>query len=509
MKSFSSCILNSKIEIRCSDRTGIATDNLDELFAYLVSKQEGFNICWDVDVFVAPILKVLSIQQVEDLFNSGRISIGKHTIIYNQGKSLRISLSYKNAASFYWIKQYYQEDEEPSLDDIKVKGEIIITELAKIGINPKKLTSSVAIFENIFDQLNLPTYKDIPVELCKWTWGQKGRAWTEAFKLGHFDMCTDLDINSCFPSIMADLYDTRYGTIVHSKEIPAEAEYVFARGILDTSDYFTPFVYANEYGHLFSPRGKREAILSKQGLAYLKEYDAGTFELQDAFSWVPTRKFKPMHYTVNKIFNQRSGNYSRPVKRIFKGALNGIYGRFYQEFRDGTLGKQVNPIWGFLIEDGARLKIAEYIKNNHLEKDILAINTDGILLEGDYNIESSTKMGEWRIDNKGPALIVSSGTVFFADKKPSQVYYHEAMDMIRCYPEAIEWHKKAERLITIGDALQGWSEELGSLHETSPGFSLIFDHDRYYPSLPQTGGELLNRIFPSQPIDASSLVTAK
>ena len=83
------------------------------------------------------------------------------------------------------------------------------------------------------------------------------------------------------------------------------------------------------------------------------------------------------------------------------------------------------------------------------------------------------------------------------------------MDMIRCYPEAVEWHKKAERLITIGDALQGWSEELGSLHETSPGFSLIFDHDRYYPSLPQTGGELFNRIFPSQPIDASSLVTAK
>ena len=505
MIAYKSALENGEIIIHDSAKSGVK-GGLGEVLNYLVAAPEGFNVVWDIDSFVAPILRLLPEDKTEALYKTGKVYLNDYGIIYNQGKSLCITCKGQKA-SYYWLEQYYQDEPEPELTEIVKLGQIILKELASIGVRPTKLTSSVGMFDGLLDQLRLPTHYDLPVELCKWTWAQKSQAWTEAFKIGHFEDCTDLDINSSFPSIMANLYDTRYGTWVEglSGNYPEGAKYVIFKGELNTDAYISPFIHADKYGRLFSVKGKRDAILSLDAVNYLKEYGGGTFTPEHCFAWMPKKLFKPMEYTVNKLYQHRKGPLSRGTKRAIKGGLNGFYGRFYQEFKDGKLGPNVNPLWGFLIEECARLKLARYIKQNKLEDRVLSINTDGILLEGDYNIPSSDRIGEWRVDGKGAALIISSGTVFFNDKKPCQTTYAEAIELIKASPEANTWQKSARRMITIGDTLTGWKEQLGSVVDTTPSFGLLFEHDRNFKELPVTGADLLSRIYTSEPIDVEDL----
>jgi len=87
-------------------------------------------------------------------------------------------------------------------------GDQIYATLARIGFKPSKLTSPIAIYEEIqLNHMDLPTVADMPYEVADYAYSASGRLWIEAFQLGYWEDAVEIDIRSAFPSVMTHLVD--------------------------------------------------------------------------------------------------------------------------------------------------------------------------------------------------------------------------------------------------------------------------------------------------------------
>jgi len=92
--------------------------------------------------------------------------------------------------------------------------------------------------------------------------------------------------------------------------------------------------------------------------------------------------------------------------------------------------------------------------------------------------------------------------LFYGDKRPNQLLYSEAMELIKANPDRISWTKNKRRMFTIGDALEsGDLESIGSSMNIITGFGLKMEHDRNFPILPSSGKELLVEHYGSRPLE--------
>ena len=499
---------DNKVTIRDSGGQGIQSNDPSEILNYLLGAPEGFNIVWNIDLFVAPILKLLGTERIRELFEVGKTYLEPYSIIYNQGKSLCVRVGGQKAI-YYYIEQYYKDEPEPDLNGLITKTKYMLDELSKLGIYPKKLTSPVAMLEELFDRLNLPNYEDIPDEVNQWAWECAGKSWTEAHQLGWFPKVFDYDQNSSFPSIVAELFDTRYGTWEKDSKYQPEALYGFMDGDIEVIKPISPFVYVNSKGHQVSPKDKWPTKFLKQEYDHSQKYQNAKLTFTDGWWWFPKKRYQPLKYTMERLFGERQKIHPKVIQGILKRAMVGIWGRFLQTFRGKggsvSFAPSFNPVWGSCGDTIARLKVAEFIYDNNLEADLVHVATDGLIATRDAGIPQSKKMGEWRLDSSGEALVVGSGMLFYADKKPLQITYPEAMAMIKADPLARTWNTTGKRMMTLGDALVFDLDIVGTEKDIFPGFSLQIDHDRFYPKLPRNGQELLDNTYQSEPLSVEVL----
>lgn len=109
--------------------------------------------------------------------------------------------------------------------------------------------------------------------------------------------------------------------------------------------------------------------------------------------------------------------------------------------------------------------------------------------------------GGWRLSYVGSALVVSSGLVFYANKKPKGLGLDDILELIKEHPMTGYYEKRLRRRITLGDALsQERFSELGHEKEMVSSIDLIRQtHDRNFKKLPQTGRQLLSHHYNSTP----------
>ena len=109
---------------------------------------------------------------------------------------------------------------------------------------------------------------------------------------------------------------------------------------------------------------------------------------------------------------------------------------------------------------------------------------------------------KWRLSYIGSALIVSSGLVFYADKKPKGLGLEDALEMIKEHPRAGYYEKRLRRRVTLGDALsQDKFNELGKERDMVSSIDLVrLEHDRVFSRTPQTGQQLLSKRYSSKPM---------
>ena len=179
----------------------VHTNNLAELLSFLLEPYEQtIRICWELDATVAPILRLLGERRCKRLYREHKCTLWPEDpaasifyipskvfsiegIIKHEGKYMR------NRANLYDLAQYYPELDEPEdLTEVQQLGEKLMYELKKMGLEPTKLTSPVAIYEQcVMSKLDLPKLIDVPKEVAEFAYRCSGRLWIEAHQIGHWE----------------------------------------------------------------------------------------------------------------------------------------------------------------------------------------------------------------------------------------------------------------------------------------------------------------------------------
>jgi len=197
--AYKTLVNNGKVQLL--ESTGEATkptDDFNELLSFLLEPYERtIRIAWELDATVAPILKLLGEERCGRLHRTHKCRLSPtESIFYVPGKVFSVDgvimidgKYYKTKSSLYDLQQYYPELDEPeNLIEVQQLGEKLMYELKKMGLQPSKLTSPVAIYEEcMMRRLDLPTVVDMPKEAAEFAYRCSGRLWIEAHQLGYWE----------------------------------------------------------------------------------------------------------------------------------------------------------------------------------------------------------------------------------------------------------------------------------------------------------------------------------
>jgi len=509
MIAYESHDFGSATRIRNSRSNYIQSDNIQDLLNFMLEPHlpVEFLVVWNLENFMAPILKRLPIEYLKKLCDKKQVWIKEsgHSITYNPKKSVHLTLG-SNRANYYQLGQFFNGQRPKSLQDLESMGKKLLNELKTIDIEPVSLSSPVTVIKELLEEIKYPNCEELPDEVGQMSWDCCGRPWVEAHKIGHWDKAYDYDIISSFPSACAELLDLRYGKWIESSVIPQKAYYGFAKGKVNITSAISPIVYTNRSGKLFNPKGKWNTSLTLQEIKFIEQYKLGSFKIESGWWWIAKEvKITPFRELIKRLYGHRQQ--SRLLNLVMKKSMVALYGKFLQTFDNGErLDEGFNPVYGSVIETEIRLKVAKFILDNKLEDNVIHISTDGCLLDKRVMIENGDMMGKWRLDSSGPALVVSSGCLFYGDKRPNQIMYPEAMKMIKANSASSSWGKKSKRVFTVGDVLEGNDlENIGKDMRITVGFGLKNQHDRDFGKLPGSGTELLENHYQSQPYSVKKL----
>jgi hypothetical protein len=512
MIAYQSIRHNSKVQLVNSNGDQISSDNIEHLFNFLlrIHDNQSLKCTWKLDIFVAPLLAKLDRHRLQALYQTIRTWIYPYGITYVPGKMFQVSKGAQKA-TFYELEQYFNGDDSGDLQSQQEKGQHLLDELAKIKVYPEKLSSPVTVLGQLLDTCSIPTWRNIPDEAGMFAYECSKRPWIEAHKIGHFDTVYDWDMNSAFPGVAMNLLDLRLGRWIYSERIPANCTYGFAYGQLKVKKPVSPFIYVNKSGHLFNPIGTWTTFISKQEIDMLEKWDIGSFKIKEGWWWECKREERPLYGLILKLYRQRK--LSPVLDKIIKRAMAGMfYGKFLERhIGSEEFGTYFNPVWGSIVENEARVKNGEFIYKNGIEDKVVHIHTDGIMTTQDLSKQqtSSLDIGQWHLSSQGSALIVNSGTLFYNKKRPKQLNYDEAIEMIKAKPNAMKWSKTIKRKMTLGDIVKGTvtkdKDDLGIEKNVVTGFGIHCDRDRIFARLPRNGKELIMNQYSSKPLKASQL----
>ena len=190
---------NGKVQLL--ESTGEATTFTDDfnvlLGALLEPYERTIRVAWELDATVAPILKLLGEERCGRLHRTHKCRLSPtEGIFYVSGKVFSVdgiirvdNLNYKAKTSLYDLQQYYPELDEPKeLVEVQALGEKLMYELKKMGLQPSKLTSPVAIYEEcVMRRLDLPSVVDMPKEAAEWAYRCSGKLWIESHQIGYWE----------------------------------------------------------------------------------------------------------------------------------------------------------------------------------------------------------------------------------------------------------------------------------------------------------------------------------
>jgi hypothetical protein len=492
--------------------------NYSELLHWLVECSDVLPCFWDLDANVSILLKLLPQNKVEELSKSAKHdcviytenskgeTIGRFFIRYIPKRMIFIG-GYQNV-TYYGLGNFfgfdYRHDVAPILTEQQKIGEQMMSELFSVGIKPKRLTSHAAIVDYVFDELNLPTHKDCPIDVNQISWNCCGRAWVEAIKIGHWENAFSYDISASFPSELAELWDLRIGDFVHEPKYRTDAKYGWITMDYNIKDGITPFTKAGK-GGVFNACGKYPDVTTKTLYDIALKHNKPIGKIKDAWWWVPNDTPElPLYDTMRHLYKNRA--ISPILNKLMKKSSASIYGKLIATIDNGTKPvPQFNPAWASIVEDGIKGKVWSFILDNHLENSLIHIATDDVTV--DAPIEGFTPddcMGGWRFDGSGECLVLSTSAMFFKKRKPCQIPLLKAIEMIKTNPKSREWTTHVERRLAIGECLHNISM-IGSISKLQSSFEIPFEPDRYFAEYPNTGEQLLSHIYNSTAYNAKEL----
>jgi hypothetical protein len=121
---------------------------------------------------------------------------------------------------------------------------------------------------------------------------------------------------------------------------------------------------------------------------------------------------------------------------------------------------------------------------------------------------SSKKIGDFRLEHEGAAIICNSGTICIDTKDGKgdfSISYHELDNMVKLDPSTESYEQNKQIVLSLAQAKNRKRlQDVGTV-ETIYRTIEFGDKKRHYPEMPETFGELVSRNYSSEAWDAKEL----
>lgn len=457
----------------------------------LAQIMDEYNVVWNLDEAVAPVLRSLGTETCRKLWNDKKVFVRPYKIQYIPGKVFIIFYG-RWMLRLYGLERYFPEELPPeNLGELQHRLKQIIEAFDIMGIEPKKLTSPVAVYEEYLEHMSLPN-DGVPDSVAMYAFMCSGKLWIEAYQIGHWNMAYDYDIKSAFPAVMKDLIDTRHLQWIKSSQYQPGATYGYTMCTADIHASINPIIHETKEG-LETPIGKRRTFLTKRQIDFIRVWGIGTVDIVDGWwGMATTVKPRPIEVIIERLLRYKEHE-NETVRNIAKGISVGIYGKF-GEVRESNFGKFFNPVWFAETSTQVTLKVAELIFTQQLQNCLIATSVDGVLTSEPIDIP-----GNWKRNYMGEAVVASSGLQFLNNKRPQGLSLQDIKTIIAANPDAGYYEKIIMKPVTLGEAIQSSRiEDIGKVVGKVCSLDLYLTrHDRIFDNRPINGEELLTRTYRS------------
>jgi hypothetical protein len=416
------------------DRKFIASTNYIDYDKYRIqiipSKELKISVLKD-----EKLLHTTAFYDLAQFYNFKKLETLAETTPYN--KVYVADISAINKDKYYTDTDYNKLINERCIVDCKitnVKADELTNNINKIVVlNSYKSKASIArkfILENITHNLKMPAVKVLDCALKAYHAGH-----IETCQMGLFENIHNYDINSAYPTTIAELYETD-GEYVHNKEYEPDTAYSFYKVIVNyENDYLSPLWYLKSNRN-YHATGKFETWITQSELEYLNSagYDSVILDayhiMKDSFTE------QPFHNLVHELYQERlkAKDNKDEIEKVYKVILNSIYGvtlntinkkilADYEtdlyEVRDDTIyfyetsyraTNMYNPVYGCDITARTRTKIFNDFGDQASE--IVSINTDGVYSKVKNGVALSKKLGDYGYKKMKKIMFMGSGRYF-------------------------------------------------------------------------------------------------
>lgn len=518
--AYASEIIGDAVCIHTSTGVKRTSVNVDDLLKFLrYSASQTIRVMWNLDDTIAPILRKLPSEILERLSRfDENLEYKGHELYYLPERMFRVGKS-----RFYGIRDFWgaHTNYVPTITETYKLACELLTTLDKIGLpNPRKLTSPIAVFED--SEWGRSVYATLPKgyqlpenchEILEYASKADGKDWVSNHYVGHFNEgeIFDYDISSCYPSIACHLPDIKdlelwKATILGDKELNATMGVVRGKFTLNTespNSHCSPIICA--IGDLQgNPLGQLpEGYYMLAEVNFILNNNLGTFKLRDGWFANPRTDKRPFKEIMEALYNKRA--ISPLASSITKSIANSLIGKLIETKVSGEYGQLRNDLYHAQITAGARIMVAEFLLNHHVQyNELVCVQTDGVKLTRNIQLEKNG-MGSWVNKGSNPTLLLSPFKVYSADAKPYRLTYTDVMNMINEHPLSQRYIKTIKHTLTLVQAIRQHNDptKVGEIIDMPDSIDLIaleLEQNRKYPRLPKTGRALLDNKYSSKPL---------
>jgi hypothetical protein len=469
----------------------IIAKNFDQAVEWLTQDfGEAFSVCWNLNEITDALFSLLPESQREDIKKLSKVMVGDTKVFYT-GRQLGLTLTKRLDGNFYQrgeinlysLKHWLPGDTTVPTDALKVAkmGETLVEALEQLGLYPESLSSPIGAYcATELDGYEMPTlysFKENWLEAMHYCIGMMRDEWREVFKVGYWDKTWDYDLVGAYGSFMRDLPDTDHCVAKKSKEYQKH-DWAVMKGKAEIWADVSPITMMTNDG-VKNPKGIIERCFTSDEINWLERHQAGRFTLEDGW-FFQFADLHPYREAVDKLFAERKaqeGEASYLVKRI----MQGLSGKLDEDRKDGQWGDFYNPILSAMTRSRCRIAVADFIYYNELVDDVIAVNVDGCLSEGEANYDwQEQRLGAWRLDASVPALVLGMGEIWRQGKKPMGLTFEEVSGAFKAQPDK-DLYKIKKRELDLK--------------------MMAINVDRKFKNFPQTGGEVLKNVYKSESLE--------
>jgi len=356
------------------------------------------------------------------------------------------------------------------------------------GFYPQRWISSGYLAEKVLinNGIDFPRFDSILPEIQELAMRSYFGGRFEILKRGLIGTADLLDINSAYPSAIANLPDLTNGKWVKGNSIHPDAKIGFFKILADIPDtkYIPPFPFRAN-GVLVFPSGRFITYVTLDELKACE--NTKYYKILESWQFIPNSDHCPFKQFIEELYEKRRElkKNEDPRQLPIKLILNSIYGKTGQRV-NRVIGNLFNAVVFAYITGYTRAKLYKFVIDNNLEKDIVFFATDSICTTRKLDINSS-ELGEFSLANSADDVFVLQNGFYRFNGKWKQRGFGRLKGKDIEHLETIEKNGKLLYKIRIlrnrrlrSSIIQNKIEEIGIIKSVIREVNLNADRKRFW-----------------------------